>query len=176
MNFFKYFAGHSLGEYTALVCSNSLSFDNALYLLHERGKAMQEAVPVGHGSMIAVLGLKTTEVNELLKIRENDKGICEIANDNADGQIILSGDKHSIDSFKLTLKEKKIKCIPLKVSAPFHCSLMKPAALIMQEKINNTKFFDPMFEIISNVTAKPENDFQIIKKLLVQQIFSTVKW
>ena len=176
LNFFKYFAGHSLGEYTALVCSNSLSFDNALYLLHERGKAMQEAVPVGHGSMIAVLGLKTTEVNELLKIRENDKGICEIANDNADGQIILSGDKHSIDSFKLTLKEKKIKCIPLKVSAPFHCSLMKPAALIMQEKINNTKFFDPMFEIISNVTAKPENDFQIIKKLLVQQIFSTVKW
>ena len=173
---FKYFAGHSLGEYSALVCSDSLSFSDALYLLHERGKAMQEAVPVGMGSMIAVLGMKTNEINELLKFKKKDKGVCEIANDNADGQVILSGNKESVDSFQKHLKEKKIKSIPLKVSAPFHCSLMKPAAEKMEEKINNIKFKDPSFKIINNVTAQPQTNSDIIKKLLIEQIFSTVKW
>ena len=173
---YKYFAGHSLGEYSALVCSDSLNFSDALYLLHERGKAMQEAVPVGKGSMIAVLGKKTEEIKELLKIRGNNNGICEIANDNADGQIILSGEKDSIEAFKEVLKIKKIKCIPLKVSAPFHCSLMKPAALEMKDKINKTIFSDPLLEIVSNVTAKPESDTENIKKLLIEQIFSTVNW
>ena len=173
---YKYFAGHSLGEYSALVCSDSLNFSDALYLLHERGKAMQEAVPVGKGSMIAVLGKKTEEIKELLKIRGNNNGICEIANDNADGQIILSGEKDSIEAFKEVLKIKKIKCIPLKVSAPFHCSLMKPAALEMKDKINKTIFSDPLLEIVSNVTAKPESESENIKKLLIEQIFSTVNW
>ena len=173
---YKYFAGHSLGEYSALVCSDSLNFSDALYLLHERGKAMQEAVPVGKGSMIAVLGKKTEEIKELLKIRGNNNGICEIANDNADGQIILSGEKDSIEAFKEVLKIKKIKCIPLKVSAPFHCSLMKPAALEMKDKINKTIFSNPLLEIVSNVTAKPESDTENIKKLLIEQIFSTVNW
>ena len=173
---FKYFAGHSLGEYSALVCSESLSFDDALYLLHERGKAMQEAVPVGKGSMIAVLGLKTEDFDGLLNSLDKKKGVCEIANDNAAGQIIISGNKDSVSSLQVLLKEKKIKSIPLKVSAPFHCSLMKPASVKMQDKINNTKFHNPLFEIINNVTATPENDSSKIKKLLIEQIFSTVKW
>jgi [acyl-carrier-protein] S-malonyltransferase len=173
---FKYFAGHSLGEYSALVCSESLNFEDALYLLHERGKAMQEAVPVGQGSMIAVLGTKTDDIIDLLKLQNKDQGICEIANDNADGQVIISGNKKSIESFQVILKEKKIKSIPLKVSAPFHCSLMMPAAKTMESKIYNTKFTNPMFKIINNVTACPESDANNIKKLLVKQIFSTVKW
>jgi [acyl-carrier-protein] S-malonyltransferase len=173
---FKYFAGHSLGEYSALVCSESLNFEDALYLLHERGKAMQEAVPVGQGSMVAVLGTKTDDIIDLLKLQNKDQGICEIANDNADGQVIISGNKNSIESFQVILKEKKIKSIPLKVSAPFHCSLMMPAAKTMESKINNTKFTNPIFKIINNVTACPESDAKKIKKLLVKQIFSTVKW
>ena len=170
----NYFAGHSLGEYSALVCSNSLNFEDALYLLKERGKLMQEAVPVGQGKMIAVLGTKIEELKTLLKNYNN--GICEIANDNADGQIIISGDKESIDNFQKLLKQKKIKSIPLKVSAPFHCSLMRPAAEKMQEKIYKTKFINPEFKIINNVTAAPEIEFEKIKKLLVEQIFSSVRW
>ena len=173
---FKYFAGHSLGEYSALVCSNSISFNDALYLLHERGKAMQDAVPVGKGSMIAVLGVKSDEIKELLKFKKEEKGICEIANDNADGQVIVSGNTESIKSFKTLLKEKKIKSIPLKVSARFHCSLMKPTAKIMEDKIKNTKFNKPSFKIVNNVTADPEDDPNTIKKLLIDQIFSTVRW
>ena len=176
LKLFKYFAGHSLGEYSALVCAESLDFKDALYLLHERGKAMQDAVPVGEGSMIAVLGLDINKVKDFIKDRNNKEGVCEIANDNADGQVIISGDKSSVNSFQILLKEKKIKSIPLKVSAPFHCSLMKPAAQKMKEKIDNTKFNKPLFEIINNVTAKEENNSNNIKTLLIDQIFSTVKW
>ena len=175
-NNFKYFAGHSLGEYTALVCSGALDFKDAIYLLNERGKAMQAAVPVGKGSMIAVLGTEIKDIQNLIMTSKNNNGICEIANDNADGQIILSGSKERIESFQLELKDKKIKSIPLKVSAPFHCSLMKPAAENMKTKINNTEFKKPEFDIINNVIAKPVRDPQLIKKLLVEQIFSTVKW
>ena len=173
---FKFFAGHSLGEYTALACSNALTFNDALHLLHERGKAMQEATPVGKGSMIAVLGLNISEINKLLKTRINDEGICEIANDNAVGQVILSGNKEKIEILQKDLKEKKIKSIPLKVSAPFHCSLMKPAAVKMEENINKTSFINPSVKIINNVTAKPEINSNVIKKLLIDQIFRTVKW
>ena len=173
---FNYFAGHSLGEYSALVCAESLSFNDAIYLLNERGKAMQEAVPVGKGSMLAVLGLKTDELNNMMQNINFKKGICEIANDNANGQIIISGDKESVQLFQNLLKEKKIKSIPLKVSAPFHCSLMKPAAEIMKNKINKVKFYDPIFEIINNVTAKVEKNSDIIKDLLINQIYSTVRW
>ena len=173
---FKYFAGHSLGEYSALVCAKSLNYNDALYLLHERGKAMQEAVPVGMGSMIAVLGKSVDEINILLEPLNDKKNICEIANDNADGQVIISGNNESVESLKNILKDKKIKSIPLKVSAPFHCSLMKPAANIMKEKINNIEFKKPTFKIVNNVTAKPEINIENIKNLLVEQIFSSVKW
>ena len=175
-NSFKYFAGHSLGEYSALVCSNALDFNDALYLLHERGKAMQNAVPPGKGSMVAVLGLKIDEVENLIRNKKQKDGVCEIANDNAVGQVIISGDKDSVALFQNLLKEKKIKSIPLKVSAPFHCSLMKPAAEMMRDKINSTKFTNPYLQIINNVNAKPEINTTVIKKLLIDQIFSTVKW
>ena len=175
LNLFKYFAGHSLGEYTALVSAGALDFEDAIYLLNERGKAMQNAVPVGAGNMIAVLGLDTKEIQSLIDM-DNNEGICEIANDNASGQVILSGEKETIDKIKKNFKEKKIKTIPLKVSAPFHCALMKPAAEEMSEKIKNTFFKKPLVEIVNNVEAKVENDPDKIKKLLIDQIFSTVKW
>ncbi len=173
---FKYFAGHSLGEYSALVCAEALDFEDAIYLLHERGKAMQEAVPLGEGSMLAVLGLNINKINELLLSFKGETGVCEIANDNAIGQIILSGNKKNIELIQKNLKEKKIKSILLKVSAPFHCSLMKPAAENMEKKINLTKLNNSSYQIVSNVTAKPENKPDIIKKLLIDQIFSTVRW
>ena len=173
---FKYFAGHSLGEYSALVSSESLDFNDALYLLHERGKAMQEAVPIGEGSMIAILGMNSNEISEMLNSREDIKGICEVANDNAEGQIIISGDKLGIISVQKFLKDKKIKNIPLKVSAPFHCSLMKPAANVMKEKIEKVNFKKPIFKIVNNVTADPEDNPETLKKLLIDQIFSTVRW
>ena len=171
----KFFAGHSLGEYSALVCSESLNFKDALFLLYERGKSMQEAVPIGKGSMLAVLGSKLNEIEKLIQ-KSNLKGVCEIANDNAEGQTIISGDVESINSFKKILKDNKIKSIPLNVSAPFHCSLMRPAALKMEDKINSVSFKKPIFDIICNVTSRPENNPESIKKLLIDQISSTVRW
>ena len=173
---FKYIAGHSLGEYSALVCGEALTFSDALYLLHERGRAMQSAVPIGQGGMIAILGQKISEITNLIKNKSNKSGICEIANDNAEGQVIVSGNKDAITSLQILLKKNKIKSIPLKVSAPFHCSLMKPAAEVMKEKINNIQFNNPLIKIINNVTAKAEIDSNIIKNLLIDQIFSTVRW
>lgn len=175
LNDFKYFAGHSLGEYSALVSTNSLKFDDALYLLHERGKAMQEAVPVGNGAMIAVLGSNIKDINSYINNLKED-GICEIANDNADGQIIVSGNINKIKNFQSLLKENKIKSIILPVSAPFHCSLMKPAADKMKEKIESIEFKDPDVEIVTNVNALPEINNQSIKKLLIEQIYSKVRW
>ena len=175
MNEFKYFAGHSLGEYSALVCSSSLSFKDSLYLLHERGKAMQEAVPLGKGKMIAVLGKKIAEIKSITdSLKDNE--VCEIANDNAEGQVIVSGSKYGVEILEKNLKDKKIKFIPLKVSAPFHCSLMKPAAETMREKLQNINFEKPLKNIVSNVTARSENEPENIKNLLIKQIFSTVNW
>ena len=175
-SFFKYFAGHSLGEYSALVCSESLKFEDALYLLHQRGLAMQDAVPIGTGSMVAVLGTKINFIQDLIRTNLDEKEICEIANDNSEGQVIVSGRKESIENFQNILKEKKIKSLPLKVSAPFHCSLMKPAANYMQDKIEKIEFKKPKYEIISNVTADKISQPENIKKLLVKQIYSSVKW
>ena len=172
----KYFAGHSLGEYSALVCAESISFEDALYLLHERGKSMQKAVPIGRGGMVAVLGAKIKEVEKLIESLNNKNWVCEIANDNAEGQVIVSGDKEKIELFKTILKENKIKTIPLKVSAPFHCSLMKPAAEEMKEKIIKVIFKKPSVDIVNNVTAKAEDNSNNMKKLLIDQIFSTVRW
>ena len=171
----KYFAGHSLGEYSALVCADSLKFNDALFLLFERGKSMQEAVPVGKGSMIAVLGSKIEELKSLIK-EVKTTGVCEIANDNAEGQTIVSGDIESVNSLQIILKENKKKFIPLNVSAPFHCSLMNSAATKMKDKIDSIDFKKPTIDIVSNVTSKPENNPENIKKLLVEQICSTVKW
>jgi len=171
----RFFAGHSLGEYSALVCSESLEFNDALFLLFERGRSMQEAVPVGKGSMIAVLGLKIDELNNLIK-EAKIKGVCEIANDNAEGQTIISGDIESVNLLQTVLKENKKKFIPLNVSAPFHCSLMNPAAIKMKDKINSVNFKKPIFDIVCNVTSKSEKNPENLKKLLIEQICSTVRW
>ena len=171
----KYFAGHSLGEYSALLCSGSLSFEDALYLLFERGKSMQEAVPVGKGGMLAVLGSENEEIEDCIK-KIKSKGVCEIANDNAPGQIIVSGNIELIQELQNILKENKKKSIMLPVSAPFHCSLMNAAATNMKSKIENVNFTKPNYEIITNVSASPTNDPADIKKLLVEQIYSKVRW
>ena len=176
MNEFRYLQVFIRSEYSALVCSNSLSFkDSFLYLLHERGKAMQEAVPLGKGKMIAVLGKKIDEIKSITDSLKNNE-VCEIANDNAEGQVIVSGSKYGVEILEKNLKDKKIKFIPLKVSAPFHCSLMKPAAETMREKLQNINFEKPLKNIVSNVTARSENEPENIKNLLIKQIFSTVNW
>ena len=172
---FKYYGGHSLGEYSALVCAESLEFLDAVYLLRERGAAMQKAVPVGEGGMLAVLGSSVEQIKELLKSNKGD-GVCEIANDNANGQVIVSGNIEMIKNFQLILKSNKTKSIPLKVSAPFHCSLMNSAAENLKEKIENTLFKVPKKSIINNVNADVESDPNNIKKLLTDQISSTVRW
>ena len=172
---FSQFAGHSLGEYSALVCAGALDFKDAVNLLYQRGKAMQNAVPVGQGMMLAVLGIELSELKDLIEKQENI-GVCEIANDNAKGQIIISGEKKSVSFIQSELKKKKIKVIPLKVSAPFHCTLMKPAEKVMSEKIKNTNFKKPSHKIITNVTAQEVKEPEEIKKLLIEQICSTVRW
>jgi [acyl-carrier-protein] S-malonyltransferase len=175
LNTVKFFAGHSLGEYTALVCSGSLTLEKAAYLLRERGKSMQEAVPSGQGAMLAVLGMTINEIEDEIKLLPNDK-ICEIANDNTNGQVVVSGNKESIEILIKNLKSKKKRGILLPVSAPFHCSLMKKAAEKMKDKIENTNFLIPKPTIISNVTAKEEFDVNKIKPLLIDQIVSKVRW
>ena len=171
----KFFAGHSLGEYTALVCAGSLTLERAAYLLHERGKAMQEAVPEGLGAMTAVLGMTIEEVEKEINLLPKTE-ICEIANDNCTGQIVVSGTKNANEILNKNLKSKKKRGIILPVSAPFHCSLMKKASEKMKEKIASTDFLEPKIAIISNVTAKAENETNSIKTLLVKQITSRVRW
>ena len=175
LNNSKFFAGHSLGEYTALVCSGSLTLERAAFLLYERGKAMQEAVPPGEGAMIAIIGMSLKEVEEEIK-PISSSGICEIANDNSNEQVVVSGRKNTIDILYRSLKTKKKRGIILPVSAPFHCSLMKSASDKMENKIKDTDFKIPSPRIISNVTAKEENDTNVIKSLLIDQITSRVQW
>ena len=171
----KYFAGHSLGEYSALATSGSLDFKNAIKLLNERGKAMQTAVPKGTGGMVAVLGIDIKDINNLLEENQNNYK-CYIANDNSNGQIVLSGLNSDVDKFIDTLKSKKIKNVKLPVSAPFHCKLMNKATYIMREKIKNTNFEKPKNCIISNVTATETQEVDKIKDLLIKQIESPVRW
>ena len=171
----KFFAGHSLGEYTALVCAGSLTIERAAYLLHERGKSMQDAVPSGQGSMIAILGMRIDEVEKEINLLPKGE-TCEIANDNSNSLVVVSGKKTAIEILNENLKKKKKKGILLPVSAPFHCSLMEKAAENMKDKIENTNFLKPKPNIISNVTAKEEIDVNRIKPLLIDQITSRVRW
>ena len=172
----KFIAGHSLGEYSALVASGSISLEDGVRLVHERGKLMQAAVPDGKGAMLAVMGLNIHELNSLIKKFDTKKGICEIANDNSSGQIILSGSKETLVNFSNYLKAEKKRSIFLPVSAPFHCSLMKPAAERMKSFLESTEFKDPSLTLISNVTALPIENKKDIKELLYKQIFSQVRW
>ena len=172
----KYLAGHSLGEYSALVASGSLSLEDGVALVHERGKLMQTAVPEGKGAMLAVMGLDNKELNSLITEFDKKTGVCEIANDNSPGQIILSGTKESLIAFSDILKIKKKRSIFLPVSAPFHCSLMKTAAESMKSFLQETDFQNPSVKLISNVTALPMEKAADIKNLLYKQIFSPVRW
>ena len=171
----KYFAGHSLGEYTALACSNVLSFEDTIKILKIRGKAMQDAVPKGQGGMLAVLGSETKIIE---KIIEDNKKIfkCFIANDNSIGQIVVSGILSDINKFSEVLTSKKIKSLKLSVSAPFHCELMNKATNIMEKEIKNISFNDFKNQIISNVTASAISDKKLISDLLIANIEKRVRW
>ena len=175
LNNAKFFAGHSLGEYSALACSGSLSFDQTIKLLQSRGRFMQSAVPKGQGGMLAVLGSEIEKINEIINNNE-DKFKCYVANDNSIGQVVVSGNINDLNKFSEVLKKNKIKNIKLPVNAPFHCELMRSATEKMREEITKTEFKKPEINIISNVTAQQTNDPKDIKKLLIDQIERPVRW
>ncbi len=170
----KFYAGHSLGEYSALCCADSINFEQTIELLKSRGKAMQNAMPNGEGGMMAILGTDIETINEIFK--ENNQLQCYVANDNSAGQIVVSGKTSSLHKLENLLTEKKIKFVKLPVSAPFHSPLMRNATLEMQNKINDAIFSNPKVNIISNVTANPENKSENIKQFLIQQIEKPVRW
>ena len=175
LNEAKYFAGHSLGEYTALTCSGVLSFENTIKLLKLRGKAMQEAVPKGEGGMIAVLGSELEILEDIINKKKNDFK-CFIANDNSNGQIVLSGTMINIEKLSTYLNTLNIKNIKLSVSAPFHCELMKTATELMRNELAKTVFKEFQTALISNVTAQEIDNSSLISDLLVRQIESRVRW
>jgi len=175
LNKAKYFAGHSLGEYSALSTAGYLSFSDTIKILRTRGDAMQNAVPNGEGGMVAVLGSTVDVVEKILKDNENNF-IVQIANDNSEGQIVLSGKNSDLESLITILKSNTIKNIKLPVSAPFHCSLMNKATIIMKKEIEKIKFIDTKNILISNVTAKEISNKDELKKLLIDQIENRVRW
>jgi [acyl-carrier-protein] S-malonyltransferase len=175
LNKANFFAGHSLGEYTALACSGVLSFSDTLKILRIRGKAMQSSVPKKEGGMLAVLGSEIEKIESILQDNKN-KYECYIANDNSNGQLVISGKNSEIDKFIIDLKLNNIKNIKLPVSAPFHCRLMSKATNIMNEEIKKIEFTEPTNVLISNVTGSEINGVQELKDLLVKQIENRVRW
>jgi len=175
LNKAKYFAGHSLGEYSALSCAGYLKFAETLKILRIRGDAMQNSVPKGEGGMVAVLGSTVEVIEKILKDNEN-KFIAQIANDNSEGQIVLSGKTEDLEKLTETLKENSIKNIKLPVSAPFHCSLMNKATEIMTQELNKIPFSDGSNKLISNVTAEVISNSEDLKSLLIKQIENRVRW
>ena len=171
----KYFAGHSLGEYSALSSAGYLDFSKTIKLLRIRGDAMQNAVPKGEGGMVAVLGSTVEDIEKIL-LENQKKFIAEIANDNSVGQIVLSGKNIDLDKLIEILKSKKIKNIKLPVSAPFHCKLMNKATAIMKKEIENIEFQNANKILISNVTANEISSKEDLKKLLIDQIENRVRW
>ena len=175
LNKAKYFAGHSLGEYSALSCAEYLDFQETLKILRTRGEAMQNSVPKGEGGMVAVLGSKIEIIEKILA--DNKKIFnAEIANDNSEGQIVLSGKIEDLEKVMQILKENLIKNIKLPVSAPFHCDLMCNATKIMREELNKINFKNGQNKLISNVTAHEIKDLDELKTLLIKQIESRVRW
>ena len=171
----KYFAGHSLGEFSALCCADTINFKQTINLLNHRGKAMQEAVPKGEGGMYAVLGTDISKINKIINDISNELE-CYIANDNSNGQVVVSGKIRSLIVFGEELKKQNIKFIQIPVSAPFHSPLMKNATEKMRKIILDTDFNDPVVSIISNVTASPQNNSEDIRHLLIKQIENPVRW
>ena len=171
----QFFAGHSLGEYSALCCAGYLKFSDTLKILKIRGEAMQNSVPKGQGGMVAILG-STVETIEKLLVENEKKFKVQIANDNSEGQIVLSGKNEDLKSLTIVLKENAIKNIKLPVSAPFHSSLMNNATTIMKEELEKLNFINSELKLISNVTAEEISNFNDLRELLTRQIESRVRW
>ena len=175
LNKAKYFAGHSLGEYSALSCAGYLNFEETIKILRARGDAMQNAVPKGQGGMIAVLGSKIDLIEKILDDNK-DNFFAQIANDNSEGQLVLSGKNEDLEKLTDELKKNSIKNIKLPVSAPFHCSLMSNATKIMDKELEKINFQKGNNILISNVTAEEILDIAQLKKLLIDQIENRVRW
>ncbi len=171
----EYFAGHSLGEYSALSSAGYLNFSETIKLLRIRGDAMQNSVPEGKGGMIAVLGSTVEIIEKILQENQNNLFV-EIANDNSVGQIVLSGLIEDLEKLTKVLKKNNIKNIRLPVSAPFHCKLMNKASKIMKNEIEKVNFEDCNNKLISNVTANEILNKEELKKLLIDQIENRVRW
>jgi len=175
LNKANFFAGHSLGEYSALASAGALSFSDTLKILKIRGKAMQSSVPKGEGGMVAVLGSKIETIESFIS-ENKTKYECYIANDNSEGQIVISGNIKDLEKMMFDLKSANIKNIKLPVSAPFHCKLMNKATRVMNEEIVKLNFKEPKNILISNVTGKEITNSYELKDLLIQQIESRVRW
>jgi [acyl-carrier-protein] S-malonyltransferase len=172
----SYIAGHSLGEYSALCAAGSLSLTDTAKLLRIRGKAMQDAVPFGLGAMAAILGLDFETVSQITNSSSNDQ-ICQAANDNDPGQVVISGHKNAVEQTIELAKDAGAKrAVLLPVSAPFHCSLMQPAADIMAKALIDIRLNDPIVPLIANVRANEQNNGDIIKDLLIEQVTGSVRW
>jgi len=171
----KYFAGHSLGEYSAIACANYLGFQETIQILKKRGDAMQNSVSKGEGGMLAVLGSNIENIEKILNDNKNNFE-AEIANDNSDGQMVLSGKTQDLQKISLFFKENKIKNIKLPVSAPFHCSLMKKATEIMTKELQKLNFKKGNNVLISNITADEVFNADELKDLLIKQIENRVRW
>tara|TARA_B100000989_G_scaffold3698_1_gene2600 strand:+ start:537 stop:1463 length:927 start_codon:yes stop_codon:yes gene_type:complete len=175
LNEAKYFAGHSLGEYSALSCAGYLNFRETIKILRVRGHAMQNSMPKGEGGMLAILGSKIEKVEKILKDNQNNF-VAQVANDNSDGQIVLSGKTQDLQILSEFLKEKKIKNIKLPVSAPFHCNLMSKATEVMKKELHKIDFKQSKNILISNVTADEISSVDDLKSLLINQIEKRVRW
>ena len=172
----SYIAGHSLGEYSALCAAGSLSLMDTAKLLRTRGKAMQDAVPFGVGAMAAILGLDFETVSQLTNSSANDQ-VCQAANDNDPGQVVISGHKNAVEETIELAKDAGAKrAILLPVSAPFHCSLMQPAADTMAKALSEIILKDPIVPLVANVKANKEVNGETIKDLLVEQVTGSVRW
>jgi [acyl-carrier-protein] S-malonyltransferase len=172
----NYVAGHSLGEYSALAIVGALSIADAARLLRTRGKAMQAAVPVGVGAMAALLGLDFETASQVAKQAAGDE-VCEAANDNDPAQVVVSGHKAAVERAVELAKEHGAKrAVLLPVSAPFHCSLMSPAAAVMKEALSEATIISPSVPVVSNVKAQAVSDPDEIRELLIQQITGSVRW
>ena len=175
LNQAKYFAGHSLGEYSALSCAGYLNFSETIKILRIRGHAMQNSMPKGEGGMLAVLGSKIEEVEKILEDNQNNFK-AQVANDNSDGQIVISGKTKDLQTLSEFLKENRIKNIKLPVSAPFHCSLMSKATDVMTKELEKINFKQSKNTLISNVTADEVSNVEDLKSLLIKQIEKKVRW
>lgn len=169
-------AGHSVGEYSALAATGALRLDEAARLLKTRGRAMQEAVPVGEGAMAAVIGLDLEAVREIAARAAGD-GVCVVANDNAPDQAVVSGNADAVKrAVEIASEQGARRTIMLPVSAPFHCALMAPAAEAMAEALAEVELKAPVVPLIANVTAEPVEDPETIRELLVEQVTAMVRW